>query len=106
MRISGFDNAKGLCAGLMTVPQLSATLAAAAVALNLKMLSEDFFNAIVFLSLMTTLPVPTLVRYVIAHYHIQFQPADAIQKTLVGIRVETQCGAQGKAGQRYTDISV
>jgi Kef-type K+ transport system membrane component KefB len=72
MRISGFNNRQGLCAGLMTVPQLSATLAAAAVALSLNLLDETFFNAIVVLSLVTTLPVPTLVRLLISRKGVSF----------------------------------
>lgn len=72
MRLSGFGNRQGLCAGLMTVPQLSATLAAAAVALNLRLLDDTFFNAIVVLSLATTLPVPTLVRLLIARSGVAF----------------------------------
>lgn len=72
LRLSGFGNRQGLCAGLMTVPQLSATLAAAAVALNLRLLDETFFNAIVVLSLATTLPVPTLVRLLIARSGVAF----------------------------------
>ncbi len=72
MRLSGFGNRHGLCAGLMTVPQLSATLAAAAVALSLKLLDETFFNAIVVLSLVTTLPVPTLVRLLIERSGVLF----------------------------------
>lgn len=76
MRLSGFNNSQGLCAGLMTVPQLSATLAAAAVALSLNLLDETFFNAIVVLSLATTLPVPTLVRLLIARKGIAFDTKD------------------------------
>ena len=72
MRISGFNNNQGLCAGLMTVPQLSATLAAAAVAMSLHLLDETFFNAIVVLSLATTLPIPTLVRLLIARKGVSF----------------------------------
>ncbi len=72
MRLSGFNNRSGLCAGLMTVPQLSATLAAAAVALQLELLDETFFNAIVILSLATTLPVPTLVRLLIRRSKLAF----------------------------------
>ena len=72
MRISGFGNRQGLCAGLMTVPQLSATLAAAAVALSLNLLDETFFNAIVVLSLVTTLPVPTLVRLLVERSGVSF----------------------------------
>ncbi len=65
MRISGFGNTLGFCAGLMTVPQLSATLAAAAIGKDLGMLDNHFFNAIIVLSIVTTLPVPTLVRMII-----------------------------------------
>ncbi len=76
MRMSGFGNRQGLCAGLMTVPQLSATLAAAAVALNLELLDETFFNAIVILSLATTIPVPTLVRVLIRRSGVDFDRKD------------------------------
>ncbi len=72
MRLSGFTNKKGLCAGLMTVPQLSATLAAAAVALELEMIGPEFFNAIVCLSIATTIPVPMLVHLLITKGKIQF----------------------------------
>ena len=72
MKFSGFSNVKGLCAGLMTVPQLSATLAAAAIGKDLGMLSDDFFNAIVVLSIVTTLPIPTLVRLVIDKFRFDF----------------------------------
>lgn len=76
MRLSGFTHLKGICAGLMTVPQLSATLAAATVALQLNMLSASFFNAIVCLSIVTTLPVPTLVKLLIEKGKIRFDPVD------------------------------
>jgi len=76
MRLSGFGDKKGLCAGLMTVPQLSATLAAAAVALQLQMISATFFNAIVCLSVLTTVPVPTLVKMLIVKGNIQFNQVD------------------------------
>ena len=72
MRLSGFNTKEGLCAGMMTVPQLSATLAAAAVGKSLGMLDENFFNAIVVLSIVTTLPVPNIVRWLIEHYHLSF----------------------------------
>ncbi|MBN2591142.1 MAG: cation:proton antiporter [Sedimentisphaerales bacterium] len=72
MRLSGFSNKKGLCAGLMTVPQLTATLAAAAVALQLKMIGPEFFNAIVFLSIGTTIPVPSLMKLLIIKGKISF----------------------------------
>ncbi|MGN1360032.1 MAG: cation:proton antiporter [Kiritimatiellia bacterium] len=93
MKLAGFDDKKGLCAGLMTVPQLSATLAAAAVALQLQMITEAFFNAIVFLSLATTLPVPTLVRILIVKGNIQFH------------RLKAQPAAEPE-GNNYSDISV
>ena len=79
LRLSGFSNIKGLCAGLMTVPQLSATLAAAAVAKELNILDDNFFNAIVVLSMVTTIPVPTLVRYLIEHYEIKFDKVNLPQ---------------------------
>ncbi len=72
MRLAGFNNRSGWCAGLMTVPQLSATLAAAAVALQLHLLDETFFNAIVILSLATTIPIPTLVRLLIRRGKVNF----------------------------------
>ena len=72
MRLSGFSNAKGLCAGLMTVPQLSATLAAAAIGKELGMLDDNFFNAIVILSVVTTLPIPSVVRWIIERTHMTF----------------------------------
>lgn len=80
MRLSGFNNKKGLCAGLMTVPQLTATLAAAAVALQLQMISPEFFNAIVFLSIGTTIPVPSLMKLFIVKGNIRF---DAIEDRLL-----------------------
>jgi Kef-type K+ transport system membrane component KefB len=76
MRLSGFTHKKGLCAGLMTVPQLTATLAAAAVALQLQMIGPAFFNAIVCLSVLTTIPIPTLVKLLIVKGNIQFDQAE------------------------------
>ncbi len=73
LMLSGFSFAKGICAGLMTVPQLSATLAAAAIGKDLGMLSAEFFNAIIVLSIVTTLPVPTLVRLLIERCHLKFE---------------------------------
>jgi len=86
MRLSGFGNKKGVCAGLMTIPQLSATLAAAAVALQLDMIGPAFFNAIVCLSVVTTLPVPTLVKLMIIKGKITF---DQAEEQLAGILPET-----------------
>ncbi len=81
MRLAGFSNPKGICAGLMTGPQLSSTLAAAAVALQLNMLEARFFNAIVCLSILTTIPVPTLVRLLIVKKHITFDAIEEQVKT-------------------------
>lgn len=74
MKLSGYSTAKGLCAGLMTVPQLSATLAAAAVGKDLGMLDDHFFNAIVILSIITTLPIPSIVRAIIYGKKLEFDP--------------------------------
>ena len=74
MKLSGYSNAKGVCAGLMTVPQLSATLAAAAVGKDLGMLDDHFFNAIVILSIVKTLPIPSLVRAIIYGKKLEFDP--------------------------------
>ena len=76
MRISGFPNAHGICAGLMTVPQLSATLAAAAIGKDLGMLDDNFFNAIIILSIVTTLPIPSLVRFIINRQKMQFSSVE------------------------------
>ncbi len=66
MRFSGFSRSQGLAAGLMTVPQLSATLAAAAIGKEIGLLDGKFFNAIIILSIITTLPIPSLVKFVIS----------------------------------------
>lgn len=62
LRACGFGRRAGLAAGLMTVPQLSATLTAAAIGKGLGILDERFFNAVIVLSIVTTLPVPSMVR--------------------------------------------
>ncbi len=76
MRICGFNNAQGVAAGLMTVPQLSATLAAAAIGKGMGLLNDNFFNAIIILSIITTLPVPSLVRLVLSCNKKSFEEAD------------------------------
>ena len=89
MRLSGFGDRAGLAAGLMTVPQLSATLTAAAIGRNLGILDPQWFNAIIILSIVTTLPVPTLVRKVIFGGHqklssdflADFEVPDVVQDT-------------------------
>lgn len=72
LRASGFDGRQAFCAGLMTVPQLSATVAAALIATNLGILGKEFFNAIVVLSLCTAIPFPPLVRFFIVKGHVPF----------------------------------
>ena len=76
LRLTGFSDGHGLCAGLMTVPQLSATLAAAAIGKDLGMLDDNFFNAIIILSIVTTLPIPSLVRVIITRLKLQFSSAE------------------------------
>ena len=76
MRATGFGNSAGLAAGLMTVPQLSATLAAAAIGKNLGILSDTFFNAVIILSLVTTLPIPNLVRLVVTRSNFHSEPQE------------------------------
>ena len=76
MRSCGFNSPQGLAAGLMTVSQLSATLAAAAIGKESGILTPEFFNAIVILSIVTTLPVPSLVRWVLARNKRSFEEAD------------------------------
>ncbi len=90
MRLSGFNNRSGWCAGLMTVPQLSATLAAAAVALQLQLLDESFFNAIVILSLATTIPVPTLVRLLIRRGNVSFDTEERGNAAITNASSETE----------------
>ncbi len=73
MRFSGFGNAAGIVAGFMTVPQLSATLAAASIGKDMGILSENFFNAVVIMSIVTTLPIPNIVRWIIEKAHLSFE---------------------------------
>jgi Kef-type K+ transport system membrane component KefB len=98
MRVSGFGNRQGVCAGLMTVPQLSATIAAAAVALELHLLDEVFFNAIIVLSLATTLPIPTIVRFLISRSGVSF---DTSVRGTAAIREATS-----EAERQHLDMTV
>jgi Kef-type K+ transport system membrane component KefB len=75
MRLSGFSNIKGLLAGLMTVPQLDATIAAAVVGLNMGILQGNFFNAIIILSIMTAIPIPIIIKYILTKTKIEFEPS-------------------------------
>ena len=79
LRVTGFSNLKGLCAGLMTVPQLSATLAAASIGRDLGILDDGFFNVIIILSIVTTLPVPNLVRLLIRKGKLTFDDRTALE---------------------------
>ena len=81
LKLCNFRDAQGICAGVMTVPQLSATLAAAAIGKDLGMLNDNFFNAIVVLSIVTTLPVPNVVRWIIEHYQLKFVPIGTKRET-------------------------
>ncbi|HOD84226.1 MAG TPA: cation:proton antiporter [Phycisphaerae bacterium] len=92
LRLAGFTNKKGLCAGLMTVPQLSATLAAATVAVQLQMIGPEFFNAIVCLSVVTTIPVPTLVKLLIVKGNIQFDQAEDLLGPGISPDMEQELG--------------
>ena len=76
MKLSGFSSAASLSAGLMTVPQLSATLAAAAIGKDLGILDTQFFNTIIILAVVTTLPIPSLVRLVVEKGKVAFERAD------------------------------
>ncbi len=76
LRMTGFSHVQGICGGLMTVPQLSATLAAAALGKNLGMLDDNFFNAIIFLSIVTTIPIPSLVRGILQKTELAFETTE------------------------------
>ena len=90
MRLSGFGDTEGVCAGLMTVPQLSATLAAAAIGKDLGMLDNNFFNAIIILSIVTTLPVPSIVRAIIEKKQLKFPAIDADEPAAFRVKQEGQ----------------
>ena len=77
MKCSGFSASASLSAGLMTVPQLSATLAAAAIGKDLGILDTQFFNTIIILAVVTTLPVPSLVRWVVERSGMATDDADS-----------------------------
>ena len=83
MKASGFNNPASLSAGLMTIPQLSATLAAAAIGKDLGILDTQFFNTIIILAVVTTLPIPTLVRWVIEKGKVAFDDAEAEEPRVV-----------------------
>ena len=72
MKLSGYSHKASLAAGLMTVPQLSATLAAAAIGKDAGILDDRFFNAVIIMSIITTLPIPSLVRAVLNYGRNEF----------------------------------
>ncbi|MBR2872073.1 MAG: cation:proton antiporter, partial [Lentisphaeria bacterium] len=76
MKCSGFSAPAAFSAGLMTIPQLSATLAAAAIGKDLGILDTQFFNTIIILAVVTTLPIPSLVRLVVERSKLSFAEAD------------------------------
>ena len=60
-----------------TVVVSSATLAAAAIGKDIGLLDGNFFNAIIILSIVTTLPVPSMVRLILEYNRKSFEtPAD------------------------------
>ena len=83
MKLSGFNAPASVSAGLMTVPQLSATLAAAAIGKDLGILDNQFFNTIIILAVVTTLPIPSLVRIVIEKGKVAFEDANAVAPRVV-----------------------
>jgi Kef-type K+ transport system membrane component KefB len=85
MRLSGFSNIKGFLGGLMTVPQLDATIAAAVVGLNMGILQGNFYNAIIILSIITAIPIPIIIKYILTKTKIEFEPCvnDEFDKTSV-----------------------
>lgn len=93
LRISGFGNGKAFCAGVMTIPQLDATLAAAAVALQLDMISPAFFNAVVCLSLFTALPAPVVLKLFISKNRIRFDLAEDAVRSCNGNRTRASIPA-------------
>ena len=54
-------------------------LAAAAIGKDLGMLDDNFFNAVIVLSIVTTLPVPNIVRWIIERNHLDFHGKTPIQ---------------------------
>ncbi|XRP97269.1 cation:proton antiporter [Methanocaldococcus sp. 16A] len=63
-RILGYDKLKSICGGLLTTPQVSASLVAATVGRELGILSNEFFVAVVALSLITSTIIPIVVKHI------------------------------------------
>lgn len=66
-RWDGFKYREALIAGIATTPQLSTTLAVAITANQLALLPTPLINAIVILSLVTTLAAPLALKYIFTH---------------------------------------
>ena len=67
-----FDDLAALSAFVKLLIYIPLALAAAAIGKDLGMIDNNFFNAIIILSIVTTLPVPTLVRFIIARTKMKF----------------------------------
>jgi Kef-type K+ transport system membrane component KefB len=66
-RWDGFSYREAVIAGIATTPQLSTTLAVVITAVQLELMPVSLINAIVMLSLVTTLAAPLLLKYLFAH---------------------------------------
>ncbi len=67
-KLVGYDHIKSICGGLLTMPKISASLVAASVGKELGIISNEFFVAIVVLSLITSMISPILVKNLIIKY--------------------------------------
>jgi Kef-type K+ transport system membrane component KefB len=72
MRIAGYSNTKGIIAGIITSPQLDATLAAAAVGITLGIIPANFFNSIVILAIVSGIIMPSILKIIIVKLKISF----------------------------------
>ncbi|AEH07340.1 sodium/hydrogen exchanger [Methanothermococcus okinawensis IH1] len=71
-KLVGYDKIKSMCGGLLTIPKISASLVAASVGKELGIISNEFFVAIVVLSLITSMIAPILVKNLVNKYHDSF----------------------------------
>ncbi len=61
-KLIGYNKLQSICGGLLTIPQISASLVAASVGRELGIISDEFFVAIVVLSLVTSMITPIFVK--------------------------------------------
>ena len=61
--ISGFDHLESCAIGTATIPQMSTSLVVAIVAFQLNLLDQILINAIVVMSIVTTLIAPSLMEH-------------------------------------------